>query len=106
VLETLAELLGDQACSLMCTALDHPDEEVVSVALELLARHGASPWLAANAEVLVNHPAWNVRAHCIRLLAGLVGEQARPVLERRLAIETDNLVRQQIRDILQDLPAA
>jgi HEAT repeat protein len=106
VLETLADLLGEQACSVMCTALDHPDEEVVSVALELLARHGAGPWLAANAEALVNHPAWNVRAHCVRLLAGLVGERARPVLERRLAIETDELVRQQICDILQDLPVS
>ena len=106
VLETLADLLGEQACSVMCTALDHPDEEVVNVALELLARHGAGPWLAANAEALVNHPAWNVRAHCVRLLAGLVGERARPVLERRLAIETDELVRQQICDILQDLPVS
>jgi HEAT repeat protein len=106
VLETLAELLGDQACSQICTALDHPDEEVVSVALDLLARHGAGPWLAANAEALVNHPAWNVRAHCVRLLAGLVGDRARPVLERRLAIETDELVRQQIRGLLLSLPAS
>ena len=106
VLETLAELLGEQACPQMCTALDHPDEEVVSVALDLLGRYGAGPWLAANAEALVNHPAWNVRAHCVRLLAGLLGAGARPVLERRLAVESDELVAQQIRDLLQDLPPA
>jgi len=105
-LETLADLLGERACPQMCAALDHPDEEVVNVALGLLASHGAGPWLAANAEILFNHPAWNVRAHCIRLLTELLGERARPVLERRLAIETDEMVRQQISAALQDLSAS
>lgn len=105
-LETLGELLGERACARLSAALDHPDEEVVSIALDLLSRFGAGPWLTANAEALVNHPAWRVRVHCVRLLAGLVGEQARPVLQRRLAVETDELVRLQIVDALAELSAS
>ncbi|MCM2263723.1 MAG: HEAT repeat domain-containing protein [Desulfuromonadales bacterium] len=105
-LETLAELLGERACPQMCAALDHPDEEVVNVALGLLSRHGAGPWLTANAEILVNHPAWNVRVHCLRLLPELMGERARPLLERRLAVESDEMVRQQISGALQELSAS
>lgn len=99
-LETLGELLGAQACPRLCAALDHPDEEVVAAALDLLARYGEPGWLAANAEALLGHPAWHVRAHCARLLAALLGEQARPALERRLAAESDELVRRQIADAL------
>lgn len=105
-LETLAELLGEQSCPRLCQALGHPDEEVVNVALNLLARQGNGPWLAANAEFLVNHPAGTVRSYCVRLIGGLVGEQARPVLERRLAIETDEVVRQRIGEVLKDLSAS
>jgi hypothetical protein len=61
--------------------------------------------LAANAEILVNHPAWNVRAHCVRLLSGLIGERSRPILERRLAVESDEAVRRQIDAALQELSA-
>ncbi|TLM62073.1 MAG: hypothetical protein FDZ69_13240 [Deltaproteobacteria bacterium] len=105
-LETLAELLGEQSCPQICAALDHPDEEVVNVALGLLSRYGTASRLAAAAEALVNHPSWNVRAYCVRLLAGMLGGQARPVLERRLAVETDEAVRQQIADALRELPVS
>lgn len=102
-LETLADLLGEQACSRIGAALDHPDEEVVNVALELLARHGSASWLTANAEALINHPVWNVRVRCISLLASLLGERVRSVLERRLALENDELVRLRIGDALEAL---
>jgi HEAT repeat protein len=102
-LETLADLLGEQVCPLLGTALDHADEEVVSVALGLLDRFGTGSWLMNHAEHLVNHPARHVRAHCIRLLAGLAGDSARSVLNQRLAVETDDMVRQQINDALRDL---
>jgi hypothetical protein len=52
---------------------------------------------------LLNHPAGNVRGHFVHLSAGLLGERVRPVLDRRLVIETDELVRQQINDTLRDL---
>lgn len=104
-LETLADLLGEQACPQICAALDHHDEEVASVALGLLSRHGGRSWLAANAESLVNHPAPTVRSHGIRLLAGMPGAQVRPVLERRLAVEPDDFIRQQIDAVLRDLSA-
>lgn len=102
-LETLAEVMGDGACPAFITAMDHHDEEVVNVAMELLARYGASEWLSTNAEELINHPAWNVRAHCVRLLAALQGEEVRTLLERRLLHEKDELVRQQILASLADL---
>lgn len=105
-LETLADLLGEQACPLICAALDHPDEEVVNVALRLLTRHGAGSWMTANIEGLVNHPARSVRFHFVRLLADLADKRATPVLERRLAIEIDEMVRQQINDTLRDLSAS
>ncbi|MHB8709039.1 MAG: HEAT repeat domain-containing protein [Desulfuromonadales bacterium] len=104
-LETLADLLGEQACPQICAALDHHDEEVVNVALGLLSRHGGSSWLAVNAETLTNHPVRSVRAHCIRLLAGSFGDRVRPVLERRLAVETDDFIRQQIDTALRELSA-
>lgn len=102
-LETLADLLGEQACPHFSAALDHPDEEVVNVALDLLSRHGAGSWLAVNAETLINHSAWNVRAHCARLLVVLLGSQAKPVLERRISVEGDELVRQQLLGALAEL---
>lgn len=105
-LETLGDLLGERACPLICAALDHPDEEVVNVALRLLTKNGADNWLTANAESLVNHPARSIRAYFIGLLAGLAGERVRSVLERRLPIEADEMIRQQINDTLRDLSVA
>ena len=105
-LETLADSCAEAAAPQIAAALDHPDEEVVRVALELIGRHGAGPWLATNAETLVNHPSWVVRAHCVRLLPELLGERARPILERRLGTEGDDLVRQQLDDALRSLTAS
>lgn len=105
VLETLTELLGEQACPRICTALAHPDEEVASVALRLLSRFEGGAWLPANVEMLVNHPVCDVRAYGVGLLPGLLGEAARPILDRRLEVESDATVRQQIGDALRNLAA-
>jgi HEAT repeat protein len=61
---------------------------------------------AAEAETisqLLGDPVGLVSIAVLETLASLLGGGARPVLERRLALEPDELVRQQIRDLLQDL---
>jgi len=102
-LETLSAILGEEACSKCVEALDHPDEEVVSAALNILSGCRQVDWLSGHAEDLINHPYWAVRAHFVRLAAALLGDKAKPVLERRLAIETEDLVRQQIDETLETL---
>jgi HEAT repeat protein len=103
VLETLGEVLGEQACPLLLPALAHPDAEVVNVALDLLSRHATAAWLTVNAEALANHPSGIVRGRSALLLAVLAGAGVRPVLERRLAVETETTVRQQLADALAEL---
>jgi len=100
-LETLYEILNEEACPLLVGALDHADEEVVSAALNLLSRCHSTDWFPAHAEELINHPFWAVRTHFARFAANLLGEEARPLLERRLAVEGEDLVRQQLLDSLQ-----
>lgn len=103
VLETLGEVLGEQACPLLLPALAHPDAEVVNVALDLLSRHATAVWLTANAEALANHPSGIVRGRSALLLAVLAGESVRPVLERRLVVEAETAVRQQLAEALAEL---
>jgi HEAT repeat protein len=103
-LETLFEVLGESACPRFIEALDHPDEEVVSAALNLLARCSQTDWFSEHVEDLINHPSWAVRTHFARFASTLLGEKARPILERRLEVETEDLVRQQIFETLETLP--
>jgi len=53
---------------------------------------------------LINHPFWVVRAQIARSAVEVLGQKARPLLEKRLAIETEEVVRQQLYDLLADLP--
>ncbi len=103
-LETLAEILAEKASPILIHALDHPDEEVVSAALNLLSGYSSADWFPAHAEHLINHPFWAVRAHFVRFVSTNSGERARPLLERRLAVEDEVLVRQEILAMLQTLP--
>ena len=89
----------------MVSALEHDDEEVVTAAMNLLTGLGNADWVHAHAEKLINHPFWVVRAQIVRSAAEVLGAGARPLLERRLEIETEDVVRQQLVDILADLPA-
>ncbi len=105
-LETLAGMLGKGACPLFVGALDHADQDVVSAALNLLTHYCADSWLSSHAETLINHPSWSVRTHFSRAAAELLGAGARPLLEKRLQVETEELVRQQLTDLLDHLPEA
>ena len=104
-LETLASMSGSSAVPQMIAALDHNDEEVVTAAINLLTSHGSGDWVHAHAEKLINHRVWVVRAQIVRSAAQALGVEARPLLERRLDIETEEVVRQQLVDTLAGLPA-
>ena len=104
-LETLANMSGAAAVPQMISALGHNDEEVVTAAINLLTSHGADDWVRTHAEKLINHSFWVVRAQIVRSAAEALGVEARPLLERRLDIETEEVVRQQLVDTLAGLPA-
>jgi HEAT repeat protein len=102
-LETLAGLDAWRACPAMVQALGHADEEVVNAALSLLTASGQRDWLPAAIEPLLNHRHWEVRSTFARTLASLEGPACRPLLEERLLLEGEELVRQLIQEILNDL---
>lgn len=104
-LETLADLAGADACPQMIAALDHADEEVVTAAMNLLTHFGAGDWINAHAERLINHPFRVVRAQVARSAVEGLGVSVRPLLEKRLSVETEEVVRQQLADLLAELPA-
>ena len=104
-LETLAGMSGASAVPQMVSALDHNDEEVVTAAINLLTSHGTGDWVHAHAEKLINHSFWVVRAQIVRSAVEALGVDARPLLERRLEVETEEVVRQQLVDTLAALPA-
>ena len=88
----------------MIRALEHNDEEVVTAAMNLLTRYGSGDWVHAHAERLINHSFWVVRAQIVRSAAEVIGAGARSLLEQRLVIETEEVVRQQLLDALAGLP--
>lgn len=102
-LETLAGLDAWRACPAMVQALWHADEEVVNAALNLLAASGQRDWLPAAVAPLLNHRHWEVRSTFVRTLASLEGPACRPLLEERLLLEGEELVRQLIQEILNEL---
>lgn len=99
-LETLAGLDPDRACPAMVQALRHTDEEVVNAALNLLAASGRRDWLPAATEPLLHHRHWEVRNTFVRTLVSLEGAACRSLLEARLLLEGEELVRQLILEIL------
>jgi hypothetical protein len=103
-LETLVSLVGAGATPQLITALDHADEEVVTAAMNLLTSYGPGDWIQSHAERLIGHPFWMVRTQIARSAAEMLGSGARPLLEKRLAVEAESVVRQQLTDLLDELP--
>lgn len=99
-LETLAELSLEQSYDKIVQALKHQDQEVVAVALQLLAQGQRRDWLEGMAEGLLNHQHWEVRSTFVRLFAELEGPAACAKLESRFLVEGEDLVREQIRQTL------
>jgi HEAT repeat protein len=102
-LESLHELDADRACPAAIQSLQHTDEEVVNAALNLLAASGQRDWLPPAVEPLLNHRHWEVRRTFIRALATLEGAACRFLLEERLLLEGEELVRQLIQEVLAEM---
>jgi HEAT repeat protein len=99
-LETMALLDPGTVHRHAVPALDHPDEEVVIAAIKLLVAEGRSDWLAPVGDRLLHHCHWEVRVNFARALAELQGESCRDLLENRLLVEDQDLVREQFQDLL------
>lgn len=102
-METLVAQNQEHAQAPLVAALASHDEEVVSAALQLLTQFGVSDWIEEAQDRLINHRHWEVRVTFARILAAELGVKSRPMLEARLLVEGEDLVRQQIRDLLMDL---
>ena len=101
-METLASIDPEGSLPLFIEALGHEDEEVVNAALGLLCRCGdkRQEWLEEASDRLLNDQRWEVRIQFVRTLAELQGGACRQALEKRLLIEGEALVREQIQEIL------
>lgn len=104
-LETLGELDPGGVGARAVGVLGHDDEEVVNAAIHLLAGCGTSGWLEGHAEALLNHRHWEVRLNAARVLAGMLGPAGAGLLESRLLVEGEDLVRQELQDLLLDFRA-
>lgn len=87
----------------LIASLYHDDEEVVGAAIALLVTTGRQDWLPAMAEVLINHPHWEVRLRFARALEQLKGSGCRELVENRLLVEGEDLVRSQLVQTLEAL---
>jgi len=99
-LEALAEDAGPAALPTLLAALDHPDEEVVKTALQGLGRLEPGPWVPQVVRKMIDHPLWGVRLALTVMLQGQLRDDLRSLLETRLSVEGDALVRQALEDLL------
>lgn len=102
-LEVLSALDPEGAQPSLEGALQHPDEEVVNAALKLLAARGRTAWIPAVRDRLINHPHWDVRVTFARTLVELAGHDCRKLLEGRLLVEGEDLVRHHLQELLDGL---
>ncbi len=104
-LESLAILEGDLVYPRLIEALSHADEEVVKLALRLLTESGRSDWVLDQTDPLLNHRHWEVRLGMARALAALGGQVREALLAERLKVESESLVQEQIRGLLEQFAA-
>lgn len=102
-LDSAAEVLPGDRCALLADALRHADEEVVKAAMVLLERFKGKTWIIPSGELLLNHSHWDVRLRAARALGASGVADVSAVLEKRLAVEGEDLVRQAIEAALAEL---
>lgn len=100
--KALSEINVEKARHMAVALLGHADKEVVKASLEILL-HDDGSWIEDACERLVSHESWDIRNLFIRVLADHRGRMALPILRDALRNETDDLVRKQISDIMDDL---
>lgn len=101
-LDALARIEGERALELTRHATTSGDDEVVKAAISILAERD-DRWMAGQAEVLLQHPHWDVRNAVVRFLAERRGAGALSLLRRALEKESDDLVRSRIAEVLERL---
>lgn len=103
---TCLELLdvqgGVQSLELVEQSLDNSDEDVVTLAISIIARHDIGR-ITSRAEQLLAHQNWNVRISCARAVAQLPSLQAGKLLKNALEHEENDLVRTQVQNLLKGL---
>jgi HEAT repeat protein len=99
-LETLCENAPEAVSVHLLSALNHADEEVVNSSLKQLSQLDSVDWAASHGEQLLNHKNWEVRLSAARSLAACQGGASMPLLEARLLIEGEDLVRLELQDLL------
>lgn len=102
-LEVLCALDAEAANPHLEQALQHPDEEVVNAALGLLAASGRTAWIPTVSDRLINHHHWDVRMTFARTMVHLMGSDCRNILQARLLVEGEDLVRQNLQEMLDGL---
>jgi HEAT repeat protein len=99
----LLENLGNaQALELVEQTLENRDDEVVTLALSIIGRQSDGR-IGPHAGRLLAHGSWNVRIACARTVALLPADQATELLSRALEIETNDLVRTELQNLLKGL---
>lgn len=102
--EALRDIDVERARPYLLKALDSEDAEVVKVALHGLGALADRAGVAEVVQKLIDHPLWDVRLAVVNMLAKPVPEALRLVLENRLSIEGDDLVRQAMEELLPPSP--
>lgn len=95
-LETLCEADAGMAFPALLEALDSADEEVIKASLMLLAASRRNDWLSFQGARLLDHRHREVRMTMARLLFEGGIAQSADLLEKRLSIEGDEEVREQL----------
>lgn len=98
-IEALAGIGGEEALVQVQKTLDNSDEEVVKTALGILAS-GDDGWIDLYRDRLLAHPHWDVRSSFVRIMAEKLGKDALPSLRSALETESDELVRGEIRAVM------
>lgn len=99
-LESAVALLPAESRELQENALNHADPEVVRVAMDQLSRLLGSNWMIPFCTALLNHSHRDIRLHAVRLLGQAGLDEQCDLLEERLALEPEEVVRQAIRSRL------
>lgn len=95
-LESAATVMPDECQQLLENALSHQDEKVVKSAMILLGRIKNRNWIKPFSSALLEHSHWDVRVHAAEIIGDSCFDEAFSLLENRLKIENDSLVRQAI----------
>lgn len=80
--------------------LGNDDDDVVLAVLALLAKSSDHSWLTSWGEALLDHRHWQIRQRVAELLAQVGTQKNQALLQQRLQVEQEDMVREQLRQCL------